>query len=58
MAEAHPKQLHLWCTAHVTMYLLTIGIIVGGEGAVGGTGSLITAGALIKHLHSQLVICV
>lgn len=32
--------------------VLHAGIIVGGEGGVGGTGSVITAGALIKQLQS------
>lgn len=31
---------------------MTVGIIVGGEGGVGGTGSVITAGSLIKQLQS------
>ncbi len=42
----------LFCQGTVQVVDGVAGAIVGGEGAAGGTGSVITAGAFIKQLRS------
>ena len=49
------RRCWLQCLAYIPVALtefVTAGAIVGGEGGIGGTGSVITAGAFIKQLRS------
>ena len=56
----HNHQVSRGCKSHVVHHPhktnnccgVGTGAIVGGEGGIGGTGSVITAGAFIKQLRS------